>query len=122
MFQNGFYLVIEIKRILLPDEVKQMCLESSDQVVGDSGVNLHHHSSTHTPSQLPKVARNQKLPPTSRTEHREQKLEGYRKPEDVQTESHAAISQISLPLTCICTLIIQHLWTSFTLTMDIVLL
>ena len=67
--------------LFFPDEVKQMCLESSDQVVGDSGVNLHPHSSTHTPTQLPKVAHNQNPPPTSHTEHRGQKQEGYRKPE-----------------------------------------
>ena len=103
------------------DEVKQKCLESSDQVVGDSGVNPHHQSSTHTPTQLPKVAHKQKLPPTSLTKHRGQKQESYWRPEEtVDTQSYAAILQINLILTCICTLIIQCIQISFTLSLDIV--
>ena len=101
--------------------MKQKCLESSDQVVGDSGVNPHHQSSTHTPTQPPKVAHEQKQFPTSLTKHRGQKQEGYRRPEEtVDTQSHAAISQINLILTSICTLIIQCIQVSFTLSTDIV--
>ena len=98
--------------------MKQKCLESSDQVADDSGVNLHHQSSTHLPTQLPKVAHNQKLPPTSLTKHRGQKQEGYRRPEESeQSYSHAAILQLNITLTFICAVIVQQVQV-FTSTAD----
>ncbi len=68
-----------------------MCLESSDQVVGDSGVVHNEHSTLRTSTEKPKAAHNQRLPPTSYSDHRGEKQEEYKKPEVTQHEIGAAI-------------------------------
>lgn len=114
--------------LCVSDEVKQTCLESSDQVVRDSGANLHHQTSTLPPTSLlpPKLAHNQKLLPTSHTGHREQKQEGYRrKPLETEYNTHnsraAILSQLNLTLTCICVLIVRQLCSALTVVENLVL-
>ncbi len=69
-----------------------MCLESSDQVVGDSAGVVHiEHSTLKTSTQKPKAAHNQRLPPTSYSDHRGEKQEEYKKPEVTQHVIGAAI-------------------------------